>query len=245
MLAITVLGDVPRPETMQESLEFHRKALAVDERLVGATPGANAKYTRALLLDRMNVALILNEMADYRGAVENARAGQPLLASLRTDANNTQVRVDSANLAWPLGRGLLALGEISEARKVFEQYATVLAQLAAESDTLKVQYLRGTMAYGLAEVHSRLASGAGNGSCRTTEALAFGKHSVRRSDRSLRPGHRQRDARSHGSPSGRRSDHRPRAQQGRDREAKVTAPLADIGIAARPAAPSVPPHASA
>jgi hypothetical protein len=30
--------------------------------------------------------------------------------------------------------------------------------LAAESDTLKVQYLRGTMAYGLAEVHSRLAS---------------------------------------------------------------------------------------
>ena len=161
MLAITVPGDVPRPETLQESLEFHRKALAVDERLVGATPGANAKYTRALLLDRMNVALILNEMADYRGAVENARAGQPLLASLRTDANNTQVRVDSANLAWPLGYGLLALGEISEARKVFEQYANVLAQLAAESDTLKVQYLRGAMAYGLAEVHSRLASGAG------------------------------------------------------------------------------------
>jgi hypothetical protein len=99
-------------------------------------------------------------MADYRGAVENARAGQPLLASLRTDANNTQVRVDSANLAWPLGYGLLALGEISEARKVFEQYANVLAQLAAESDTLKVQYLRGAMAYGLAEVHSRRAAGA-------------------------------------------------------------------------------------
>jgi tRNA A-37 threonylcarbamoyl transferase component Bud32/tetratricopeptide (TPR) repeat protein len=161
MLAITVPGDVPRPETLQESLEFHRKALAIDERLVGAMPGANAKYTRALLLDRMNLALILNEMADYRGAVENARAGQPLLASLRTDANNTQVRVDSANLAWPLGHALLALGEISEARKVFEQYANVLAQLAAESDTLKVQYLRGAMAYGLAEVHSRLASGAG------------------------------------------------------------------------------------
>ena len=41
---------------------------------------------------------------------------------------------------------------------VFEQHAAVLAELAAESDTLKVQYLRGTMAYGLAEVHSRLAS---------------------------------------------------------------------------------------
>jgi eukaryotic-like serine/threonine-protein kinase len=157
-LAITVLGDVPRPQTMQESLAFHRKALQVDSRLVAATSGANSKYVRGLLLDRMNVALILNEMADYRGAVENARAAQPLLTGLRTDANNTQVRVDSANLAWPLGRGLLELGELDAARKVFEQHAAVLAGLAAESDTLKVQYLRGTMAYGLAEVHSRLAS---------------------------------------------------------------------------------------
>ena len=162
-LAITVLGDVPRPETMQESLEFHRKALAVDARLVASSSGMNSKYVRALVLDRMNVALILNEMADYRGAVENARAAQPLLARLRTDANNTQVRVDSANLAWPLGRGLLELGELEEARKVFEQHAAVLAELAAESDTLKVQYLRGTMAYGLAEVHARLASTAAGG----------------------------------------------------------------------------------
>jgi len=162
-LAITVLGDVPRPETMQESLEFHRKALAVDARLVASSSGMNSKYVRALVLDRMNVALILNEMADYRGAVENARAAQPLLARLRTDANNTQVRVDSANLAWPLGRGLLELGELEEARKVFEQHAAVLAELSAASDTLKVQYLRGTMAYGLAEVHARLASTAAGG----------------------------------------------------------------------------------
>jgi tRNA A-37 threonylcarbamoyl transferase component Bud32/tetratricopeptide (TPR) repeat protein len=159
-LAITVPGDVPNAATMEESLAFHRKALEVDTRLVAATSGTNSKYVRGLLLDRMNVALLLNEMADYRGAVENARAGQPLLASLRTDANNTQVRVDSANLAWPLGRGLLALGEVDEARKVFERHAAELAELAAESDTLKVQYLRGTMAFGLAEVHSRLASSA-------------------------------------------------------------------------------------
>jgi eukaryotic-like serine/threonine-protein kinase len=159
-LAITVPGDVPNAATMEESLAFHRKALELDTRLVAATSGTNSKYVRGLLLDRMNVALLLNEMADYRGAVENARAGQPLLASLRTDANNTQVRVDSANLAWPLGRGLLALGEVDEARKVFERHAAELAELAAESDTLKVQYLRGTMAFGLAEVHARLASSA-------------------------------------------------------------------------------------
>ena len=155
MLAITVLGDVPRPETLRESLEFHRKSLAVDTRLFAATSGANSRYVRAVVLGRMNVALVMNEMGDYRGAVENARAGQPLLARLRTDANNTQVRVDSANLAWPLGYALLELGEIEEARKVFEQYVTELAELAAESDTLKVQYLWGAMAYGLAEIHAR------------------------------------------------------------------------------------------
>lgn len=115
-----MLGDVPRPTTIEESLAFHRKALAVDARLVGTAAGANSKYTRALLLDRMNVAFILNEMADYRGAVENARAGQPLLASLRTDANNTQVRVDSANLAWPLGRALLALGTSTKPQKYLD-----------------------------------------------------------------------------------------------------------------------------
>ncbi len=163
-LAITVPGDVPSPDALQESLEFHRKALAVDAHLVAATSGTNSKYARGLLLDRMNVALILNEIGDYRGAVENARAAQPVLARLRADVNNTQVRVDSANLAWPLGRALLALGEVDEAAKVFGQHATVLAELAAESDTLKVQYLRGTMAYGLAEVHSRLASSAGSDS---------------------------------------------------------------------------------
>ena len=142
-LAITVLGDVPRPETMQESLAFHRKAL---ESTRGSSLRPGQTQVRARSAPRQDERRFdLNEMADYRGAVENARAGQPLLASLRTDANNTQVRVDSANLAWPLGRALLALGEVDEARKVFEQHEAVLAELAAESDTLKCSTC-GTMA---------------------------------------------------------------------------------------------------
>jgi hypothetical protein len=46
-LAITVLGDVPRAETMQESLALHRKALAVDAKLVEGSAGANSRYARA------------------------------------------------------------------------------------------------------------------------------------------------------------------------------------------------------
>ena len=113
-LAITVPGDVPRAATMQESLAFHRKALEVDTRLVAATSGTNSKYVRGLL-DRMNVALILNEMADYRGAVENARAAQPLLASLRTDANTQVRRQRESRMA--VGTALLALGEVDERAK--------------------------------------------------------------------------------------------------------------------------------
>ena len=156
-LAITVLGEQPNAETLEESLALHRKALAVDERLVAATGAQNATYARALLLDRMNVAFVLNEQGDYRGAVENARAAQAVLAGLAADPNNTQARVDGANLAWPLGRALLALGEIGEAATVFEQNTAMLEEIARDSDTLKVQYLLGTMAYGLGGVHEQRA----------------------------------------------------------------------------------------
>jgi hypothetical protein len=156
-LAITVLGKEPRPETLDESLAFHRKALAVDEQLVAATSGENTKYARALLLDRMNVAFVLNEKQDYRGAVENARAAQPLLASLKADAKNIQVQIDGANLAWPLGHALLELGELAEAASLFEENAALLEKITREADTLKVQYLLGTMACGLGEVHARRA----------------------------------------------------------------------------------------
>jgi tetratricopeptide (TPR) repeat protein len=160
-LAVTVLGERPERATLEESLSFHRKALGVDDRLVAATGGGNARYSRALLQDRFNVAFVLFELGDYRGAVENARAAEPLLAKLLADANNTQIRVDGANLAWPLGRSLLALGRVHEAAAIFEKNTHVLEVLARDSDTLKVQYLLGCMSHGLGEVHSRLAADAG------------------------------------------------------------------------------------
>jgi hypothetical protein len=84
-----------------------------------------------------------------------------VLASLAADPNNTQAHVDGANLAWPLGRALLALGEIDEAATVFEENNALLEEIARTSDTLKVQYLLGTMAYGLGGVHEQRAVRAG------------------------------------------------------------------------------------
>jgi non-specific serine/threonine protein kinase/serine/threonine-protein kinase len=168
-LAITVLGKDARPETLEESLAFHYKALAVDEKLVAATHGENTKYVRALLLDRMNVAFVLNEKQDYHGAVDNARAAQPLLTSLRSDSKNAQAQIDGANLAWPLGHSLLQLGEVDEAAALFEENAATLEKIAREGDTLKVQYLLGTMACGLGEVHSRRAQNARHDEARLRE----------------------------------------------------------------------------
>jgi tetratricopeptide (TPR) repeat protein len=156
-LAITLLGNDARPETMDESLAYYRKAVAVDERLVAATDGKNTKYARGLLLDRFNIAFVLNEKADYRGALESARKAQQLLPALQADAKNKQARIDGANLAWPLGRALLELGRVDEAKGVFEEAFAELESIVKESDTLKVHYLLGTSAFGLGETHARLA----------------------------------------------------------------------------------------
>lgn len=154
-LAVTVLGEKPDRATLEESLSFHRKALAVDEKLVTATSGGNARYSRALLQDRYNIAFVLYELGDYQGAVESGRAGEPILAKMLADANNTQARVEGANLAWPLGRSLLALGQIDEAAAIFERHVKVLDDLARDSDTLKVQYLLGCMSFGLGDAYAR------------------------------------------------------------------------------------------
>jgi eukaryotic-like serine/threonine-protein kinase len=159
-LAITVLGKVPSPATLEESLNFHRKAMGVDEKLVAATDGKNTRYARALLLDRFNVAFVLMEKREFRGAVDSVRSAEPLLARLQADLNNTQIKVDGANMAWPLGWSLLELGEIDEATAIFEKNAAVLEKLAKDSDTLKIQYLLGCMTFGLAEVHARRAAAA-------------------------------------------------------------------------------------
>ncbi len=156
-IGTTIAGENPLPDAQREALEFHRKALAVDERLVAATQGANTSYVRALLGDRLNVSLELYELGDYSGAVEIARAGLPLLSSLAADADNAQVAVDGANLGWPLGHALLATGELAEAASLFEQHWAVLEEVARKSDTLKVQFLLGAMAYGLGTVHSQHA----------------------------------------------------------------------------------------
>jgi tetratricopeptide (TPR) repeat protein len=156
-IGMTIAGESRLPDAQREALEFHRKSLAVDERLVAATNGANTTYVRALLADRLNVSLELYELGDYSGAVEIARAGLPLLSALAADAGNAQVGVDGANLAWPLGRALLAVGEVAEAANLFEQHWAALEEIARKSDTLKVQFLLGAMAYGLGTVHSQHA----------------------------------------------------------------------------------------
>ncbi|HET8692334.1 MAG TPA: hypothetical protein VFM30_09425, partial [Steroidobacteraceae bacterium] len=159
-LAITLVGKDARPEVLEESLGYYRKAVVLDERLVAATAGKNAKYSRGLLLDRFNMAFILNEQGDYRGALQNARKAQALLPDLRADAENKQARIDSANLAWPLGRALLALGLADEAEDVFRQAYEELESMVNETDTLKVHYLLGMNAFGLGEVHVHRADAA-------------------------------------------------------------------------------------
>jgi hypothetical protein len=59
-----------------------------------------------------------------------------------------------------LARSLLELDELAEAESIFARNVTALEQLAAEGDTLEVQFYLGVHQYGLGTVHERLAGRA-------------------------------------------------------------------------------------
>jgi eukaryotic-like serine/threonine-protein kinase len=154
------VGDGAGPEVVDQALALHRKALAVDERLLAGSAGRNATHVRSVITDRSNIANMLIERRDFRGAADAARAGLPLLTRLEADEGNAQIKLDGAMLTWHLARSLLALDENSEAAAIFERNVATLEALAAEGDTLQIQYLAGANQQGLGAIHERLAGSA-------------------------------------------------------------------------------------
>jgi len=130
-----------RPEAKATSNDLRLKALAVDERLVRITGGRNATYMRSLFSDQVNLCQQYNDSGDFKRAIEFCRAGQPLLAKLRTDERNAQIELDGAALLLHLGGALLGLGRLGESAALFEQNVNGLRAMAQQGDSLQIQYL--------------------------------------------------------------------------------------------------------
>ena len=145
---------------VEEALVLHRNALAIDERLLAATEGRNTTHVRGVMVDHSNIAQTLYELGDFVGAAAAARAAESFVARLRTDPGNLQAKIDDAMISWHLARALLQLEEVDEAESIFAQGVEALQPLAAEGNTLEVQFYLGAHQFGLGTVHERLAARA-------------------------------------------------------------------------------------
>ena len=156
----TVIGQSDPHADVKAVTDLHLEALAVDEHLVAATDGRNAKYARSLLADRVNLCSQFNDQGNYARAIEMCRAARPLLASLRTDTENAQIELDAASLNWNLGAALLASERLHEAEKIFDENIIALEAIARQSDTLQVQYLLAASEQAIGNIHARRATAA-------------------------------------------------------------------------------------
>ena len=151
-------------EKRMSSRELYLKALAIDEHLVARTEGRNTTYTRALLGDRVNLCANFADGGEFPLAVEQCRAAQKLMETLRADDKNAQIRVDGASLSWNLAAALLGAKEMTEAEAVLKENVATLEDILGQMDTLQVQYLLAASEQGIAAIHADRAARARTGS---------------------------------------------------------------------------------
>ena len=134
------------------------KASAIDEHLVSATDGGNARYLRASFTNYNNLCYMLYIKGDYVGAVNSCRAGQPVLDKLYADTQNAEIHVDAARFRWCLGRALLAMGDLPEAATNYRDNIKSLESILKTSSAVDVQFLLAASQQGLGEIETRWAT---------------------------------------------------------------------------------------
>jgi tetratricopeptide (TPR) repeat protein len=148
-------GDEADPKRLQQGLDLHRKALAISERLVAETGHSNVVYVRSLVADLVNVADLMSAMGDFAGVIPVLDKAGPLMAILTADESNSQSHFDATYIMWHRGRALLETGRLTQAEQEFARAYAALTGIARTSDTLRVQYLLGSSAWGLGETSAR------------------------------------------------------------------------------------------
>ncbi len=129
----SVVGEILDSLTSRkrEALEFHRRALAIDEALyAGNTLRQDIRH--ALLADDHNVAGVLTQLGDHAGALVRYRHGIAIAEALTSaDPANRQYRSDLATLRGSAGRELVATGDPAAAVPVIKGALEVFKEMRA------------------------------------------------------------------------------------------------------------------
>ena len=146
-----------QPATIEESLSFERKALALDQHLLSVDPQHALRYQRAIAADLANIGIELYERGDYAGALTYYDAALDAAAKTATDPNNSQARLDVARISHHVARALFASGRRDAAAAAFARSMNALNAIAADGDTMETQYLLATCEMGLGLIETQRA----------------------------------------------------------------------------------------
>ena len=146
-----------QPATIEESMSFERKALALDQHLLAVDPEHALRYERAIAADLVNIGIELYERGDYAGALQEYDAALDAGAKTATDPNNSQARLDVARITHHVGRALFASGRSDAATTAFTQSMDALNTIAAHADTMEIKYLMATCEMGLGLIETQRA----------------------------------------------------------------------------------------
>jgi serine/threonine protein kinase/tetratricopeptide (TPR) repeat protein len=153
----SIMAADPGAAGLERGIAYSRKALEIDQRVVKATGGNNARHLRSLMADYINLCNVLHTAGRFAEAVNYCRDGAPLSAKLSADKNNIQSQIDGGTFRWNLGNVLLDAGAYAEAEATFKANVEALQQIEKSSNTLIVQYTLAASEQGLGTIESRAA----------------------------------------------------------------------------------------
>ena len=147
-----------QPATIEESLSFERKALALDQHLLTVDPEHALRYQRSIAADLANIGIELYERGDYAGALKQYDAALDAGARTATDTNNSQARLDVARITMHAARALFASGRSDAAATAFTRSVDALNAVAARGDTMETKYLLANCEMGLGLIETQRAT---------------------------------------------------------------------------------------
>jgi tRNA A-37 threonylcarbamoyl transferase component Bud32/tetratricopeptide (TPR) repeat protein len=159
--AVVLMGVQRDEAVLDRVLAMHRKALAIEEKLIAGGANTNdSDLSRSVAASHTNIAGIHYMKGDYRNAIGHARAALELMRGPASDEKNMQLNVDMPLIALPLALALRGLGQFDEVERVADEHLAMLARAGGEN--LQAQFLIGAYRTLLGGVHEHRAAAAGS-----------------------------------------------------------------------------------
>ena len=158
---VTWMGPKPDPQALDESIEWQRKSLAVDEKLVAQLGDSNGDALARLWADHGNLSMLFNTRGDRAAALVHVNEALQLLKRRRADTRNAQLDTDEALTRYHQAYTLHGLKDFAAAERIATENVAIVERMADLDENLHLQYILGGFKTLLANVAAARASSGG------------------------------------------------------------------------------------